>query len=78
LQSSTSDSTVSAFVFAAACYQVRLEAMESVAAKAQAPEAAECVQTLVQGVAHLPGWDDKNFQVRGGYELHLKHHQKCQ
>jgi uncharacterized protein YhhL (DUF1145 family) len=45
-------------------HQVRLEAMEAVVAKAQAPEAADCVQTLVQGVAHLPGWDDKNFQVR--------------
>ncbi|WIA40847.1 hypothetical protein OEZ86_004518 [Tetradesmus obliquus] len=44
-------------------WKVRLEAMETVVAKAQAPEAADCVQTLVQGVAHLPGWDDKNFQV---------------
>jgi uncharacterized protein YhhL (DUF1145 family) len=49
--------------YVVAISQVRLEAMESVVAKAQAPEAAECVQTLVQGVAHLPGWDDKNFQV---------------
>ncbi|WIA20537.1 hypothetical protein OEZ85_004931 [Tetradesmus obliquus] len=44
-------------------WKVRLEAMETVVAKAQAPEAADCVQPLVQGVAHLPGWDDKNFQV---------------
>ncbi|KAF6262791.1 armadillo-type protein [Scenedesmus sp. NREL 46B-D3] len=44
-------------------WKIRLEAMESVVAKAQDPEAAGNVQTLVQGMAHLPGWEDKNFQV---------------
>jgi hypothetical protein len=56
--------------FALSAAQVRLEAMETVVAKAQSPEAAECVQTLAQGVANLPGWDDKNFQVRSSVKKH--------
>eukprot|EP00775_Hariotina_reticulata_P007310 gene7310-7523_t len=41
---------------------VRLEAMEAVVAKAQGPEASDAAVLLTQSMAHLPGWDEKNFQ----------------
>lgn len=43
--------------------QVRLEAMDVVLARAQAPDAAEHAALLAQAMAHVPGWDEKNFQV---------------
>lgn len=46
-----------------AVVQVRLEAMERVVALAQEPNAADNTTVLVQSMAHLPGWDEKNFQV---------------
>jgi hypothetical protein len=39
--------------------------MEAVVAKAQDPGAADAAVLLTQVVAHLPGWDEKNFQVHG-------------
>lgn len=33
-------------------------------AQAQAPDAADMCSMLVQSMQHVPGWDDKNFQVR--------------
>jgi hypothetical protein len=46
-------------------FQTRLEAMEAVVAKAQEPGAGGAAQQLVQALAQVPGWDEKNFQVRG-------------
>lgn len=46
--------------------QVRLEAMDKVVALAQDSSAADNTAVLVQAMAHLPGWDEKNFQVGGG------------
>jgi hypothetical protein len=43
--------------------QVRRDSMDVLVAKAQEPEAGGLAQLLVQGLAHIPGWDDKNFQV---------------
>jgi hypothetical protein len=37
--------------------------MERVVALAQEPNAADNTTVLVQSMAHLPGWDEKNFQV---------------
>ena len=40
--------------------------MERVAALARDPEAAaQHGSVLVQGMQHLPGWGEKNFQVSG-------------
>lgn len=44
-------------------WKVRLEAMDAVVARAQGPGAEEHAVLLVQAMAHLPGWDEKNFQV---------------
>lgn len=54
---------------AVTCLQTRLEAMERVVALAQEPAAADNTAVLVQAVAHLPGWDEKNFQA--GYTTHV-------
>lgn len=43
--------------------QTRLEAMETVVARAQEPDAAGFAAVLAQCMAHVPGFDDKNFQV---------------
>lgn len=40
--------------------------MDRVVALAQDPSAADNTAVLVQAMAHLPGWDEKNFQVGGG------------
>jgi hypothetical protein len=59
--------------------QARLGAMESVVQKVQSREFSNQASVLVQGMAHLPGWDEKNFQVRGctysaiGHLTHLTH-----
>jgi hypothetical protein len=37
--------------------------MDRVVALAQDPSAADNVATLVQSMAYLPGWEEKNFQV---------------
>lgn len=47
-----------------AAVQVRLEAMDRVVALSQEPGAADNTAVLVQAMAHLPSWDEKNFQVR--------------
>ena len=39
--------------------------MEKVVSLAQEPAAADNTVVLVQAMAHLPGWDEKNFQVTG-------------
>lgn len=53
--------------------QARLEAMEIVVAKAQEPDAAGYASVLAQCMAHVPGFDDKNFQVcsRGQHALQV-------
>lgn len=43
--------------------QTRLEAMDTVVAKTQEPDAASYASVLTQCMAHLPGFEDKNFQV---------------
>lgn len=45
-----------------------MEAMEKVVAMAQDPSAADNTAVLVQAMAHLPGWDEKNFQVKNKAE----------
>lgn len=37
--------------------------MDAVVAKAQEPGAGGVAQPLVQSLAQVPGWDEKNFQV---------------
>lgn len=49
--------------------QTRLEAMEKVVALAQDPSAADNTAVLVQAMTHLPGWDEKNFQVGSMQEV---------
>ena len=47
-------------------WQERVEAMGEVLTKVQAMEDLDPLcNTLMQCVAHLPGWGDKNFQVGG-------------
>jgi hypothetical protein len=48
-----------------AAWKARLEAMEALLERASEPEllaGSGCV--LVQAIQHVPGWDEKNFQVR--------------
>lgn len=52
--------------------QVRLEAMDRVVALAQDSSAADNTATLVQSMAYLPSWDEKNFQVRP--DQHMSKH----
>jgi hypothetical protein len=49
--------------------QVRLETMELMVTKAQDPDAEALAPLLCQGMAHLPGWEEKNFQVRDGTSM---------
>jgi hypothetical protein len=49
--------------------QVRRDSMDVLVAKAGEPEAGGLAPLLVQGLAHIPGWDDKNFQVGAGSRL---------
>lgn len=45
--------------------QIRLEAMDNVVGQISVPGvAAANVTALIQGMAHVPGWNDKNFQVQ--------------
>jgi hypothetical protein len=41
--------------------------MEAVVAKAQEPGVGGAAQQLVQALAQIPGWDEKNFQVGGSW-----------
>eukprot|EP00967_Tisochrysis_lutea_P061870 scaffold79348_cov34-Tisochrysis_lutea.AAC.1 len=47
--------------------QSRLDTMEVVVGRVQEGSMGEHCSTLVQAMAHLPGWAEKNFQVRAGY-----------
>lgn len=51
--------------------QARLEAMEEVVNLAQQPAAADNAVVFVQAMAHLPGWDEKNFQASDGTWMHV-------
>lgn len=46
--------------------QTRLEAMEGVVAKAAEAGAGGIAPSLVQALAVVPGWDEKNFQAGRG------------
>lgn len=46
-------------------WKVRLEGMEAVLARARQADMGEHCSVLVQTMAHLPGWEEKNFQVGG-------------
>ncbi len=51
-----------------AAWKARLEGMDVVLAKAnEADVAAEHCSVLVQAMQHIPGWEEKNFQVRVAY-----------
>jgi len=54
--------------------QVRLEAMEVVVNLAQQPAAADNSAVFVQAMAHVPGWDEKNFQASDGTWMHAWQH----
>jgi hypothetical protein len=41
--------------------------MERVVAISQEPAAADNTAVLVQSMAHLPGWDEKNFQASNSH-----------
>ncbi|GFH15735.1 protein MOR1, partial [Haematococcus lacustris] len=44
-------------------WKARLEAMDSLAARAAEGSLAASCTVVVQAMAHLPGWSEKNFQV---------------
>lgn len=46
-------------------WKTRLDALEAITTRAKAGELAEHCNSVVQGMAHLPGWEDnQHFQVR--------------
>ncbi len=64
-----------------AAWKTRLEAMEALLERAKAPELAASGCALAQAIAHVPGWDEKNFQVRSvhyqAFTIHIRLHQIC-
>lgn len=47
-----------------AMLQVRLDAMDKVLAGVRDGSVLDSCSVVVQGMAHIPGWNEKNFQVR--------------
>jgi hypothetical protein len=45
-------------------WKKRLDAIEAVLAKVKDGSLNTCSSAVVQGLAHLPGWSEKNFQVQ--------------
>ena len=47
-------------------WKERLETVNDLLSKAKGMDVSRHASTLIQGVAHVPGWTEKNFQVRDG------------